>query len=126
MNGAREYSMIFSTGQRGRLYFVSASHARGKTFRIFVLPEDEAAIPNGNSNAPLNVDGVEVYGVVSGNPGWSESYGWLHLGPWQDDFGAMVRAKLAEIVESQIADRVAAMDQIDANKKRIASLLSRY
>jgi hypothetical protein len=93
MKGAREYSNLFKTGQYGKLYLVCGDHARGKTFRIFVLKEGIEAIPNGYCNAPLNEDTVEVYGVVSGNPGWTESYGWLHEGPWQDDFIKMVNTE---------------------------------
>ena len=85
MKGAREYAKLFNTGQHKKLYLVSSSHARGKTFRIFILPEGKIAKPNHN-NAPLNSDAVEVYGVVLGQPGWTEVYGWIHKGPWQEDF----------------------------------------
>ena len=91
MKGAREYARLFETGQYGRLYIVSGYHARGKTFHIFVLPDGEKAIPNGPNSPPLNDDAVEVYGIIDGNPGWTESYGWLHQGRWQDDFQAMVK-----------------------------------
>lgn len=74
MKGAREYSLLFETGQYGRLYITSGSHARGKTFHIQVLPKDELAIPNGDNNACLNEDAVEVYGIIGGNPGWTEYY----------------------------------------------------
>jgi len=91
VKGAREYARLFETGQYGRLYIVSGYHARGKTFHIFVLPDGEKAIPNGPNSPPLNDDAVEVYGIIDGNPGWTESYGWLHQGRWQDDFQAMVK-----------------------------------
>ena len=42
MQGAREYARMFSSGQRGRLYLVSGTHARGRTFHIWVLPADTA------------------------------------------------------------------------------------
>lgn len=102
MNGAREYARLFETGQYGRLYVVSGSHARGRTFRIFVLPKDETAIPNGPNNGPANKETVEVYGVVGGQRGWTESYGWLHQGMWQEDFLQLKIAKEQEIAEEKL------------------------
>lgn len=90
MNGAREYSRLFKTGQCGRFYIVSGSHARGKTFHIYVLPEGETAIPNGQHNGPLNKDTVEVYGITGGQPGWTEAYGWLKEGPWIEEFNDLL------------------------------------
>jgi hypothetical protein len=71
MQGATKYARLFKTGQDGGLYFVSGEHARGKTFHIYVLPKGEAAISNGPNNGPLNANAVEVYGIISGNPGWT-------------------------------------------------------
>jgi len=96
MKGACEYAGLFKTGQYGRLCIVSGFHARGKTFRIFILPKGEDAIFNGPNNPPLNTDAIEVYGVISGQPGWSEEYGWLHLGKWADDFEVLLQEKIAE------------------------------
>lgn len=97
MKGAREYAKLFKTGQYGKLYIVSSSHARGYTFRIQVLPEGEIAISNGNPNNCLNSDAVEVYAVIEGNTGWTESYGWLFEGKWQEDFYKLVRDRKEEI-----------------------------
>jgi hypothetical protein len=91
MQGAREFAELFETGQHGRLYLVSGGHARGRTFHIYVLPEGQEAMPNGTNNPPLNNDVVEVYGIVSGNPGWTESYGWIYHGKWELDFALLVR-----------------------------------
>jgi len=71
MKGAREYADLFETGQYGRCYFVSGEHGRGKTFRIYVLPIGEMAIPNGSMNPPLNDGDVCVYGMIGGQPGWT-------------------------------------------------------
>lgn len=90
MQGASEYARLFTTGQYGRLYITSGRHARGRTFHIFVLPKGEEAKPGGGNNPPLNRDAVEVYGIVGGHPGWTERYGWLREGPWQDDFQKLV------------------------------------
>jgi hypothetical protein len=69
MNGAREYATLFpGNTQVGRLALISGSHARGSTFRIYVLPEGEVMSENGRGNPPLNKDAVEVYGIVGGSP----------------------------------------------------------
>lgn len=125
MKGARGYAELFETGQYGRLYIVSSYHARGKTFRIFVLPEGEDAIPNG-PNAPLNKDKVEVYGVVDGNPGWSETYGWKHFGKWQDDFQLLVTQRLFEKSEGEAITKLRIWEAEQNEKNRQQQLLSTY
>lgn len=126
MKGAREYASLFKTGQYGRLYITSGSHARGKTFRIQVLPKGTEAEGNGANNKCLNKDAVEVYGVVGGNPGWTENYGWLHEGPWQDDFYALVEQRKAETEQrnKEISEQRA--QQEEADKKRKQELLADY
>lgn len=90
MNGAREYARLFKkTCLYEKLYIVVGRHARGSTFRIYVIPEIKEDIN-------LEEDAVEVYGITSGNPGWSETYGWLHTGPWIDDFLKIVKRKQEE------------------------------
>jgi len=91
MQGAKEYARLFNTGQYGKLYIVSGSHARGSTFRIQILPEGEEAMPNGDNNLCLNNNAVEVYGIVAGHPGWTERYGWLEIGKWMQDFEKLVK-----------------------------------
>lgn len=125
MQGANEYARLFKSGQHGRLYLVSGSHARGITFHIYVLPEG-VEVKTNFGQAPLNCDAVEVYGIVSGQAGWTESYGWLHHGKWQEDFYALVdKAKADE------AERKALEDQRIANEKaesqaKVNKLLSSY
>lgn len=126
MNGARHFATLFETGQHERLYLVSGSHARGRTFNIYVLPDGEAAIPNGSQNPPLNKDAVEVYGVVSGNPGWTESYGWLHAGRWQNDFADMVAKREAGIAASTCSKKVAANLRQASEEAKQAILLASY
>ena len=119
MKGAREYAELFISGQYGRLYLESREHARGKTFRVFVLPYSEPRFFD-EKNA------VEVYGIIGGQPGWTEEYGWLHHGPWVADFEKIVEARRAEIAE---ADARQAKDKADAEAKerrRIVHLLANY
>lgn len=126
MIGARRYAELFETGQYERLYIVSGSHARGRTFRIFVLPEGEKAISNGPNNAPLNKDAVEVYGVIGGNPGWTEGYGWLHDGKWQSDFIEMVKRREAEIEEETKRRDARRAEKVIEEETKAADLLATY
>ena len=127
MRGANKFCRTFKeTQQIGRFYLVVASHARGPTFRIFILPDGEKAKPNGGSNAPLNDNAVEVYGIVSGQPGWTESYGWLHKGKWQNDFIALYeeRKKRNETVAEQTTKHKE--DKQSEEDLRIKGLLELY
>ena len=83
MKGAREYAKLFKTGQYDKLYIESDYHARGRTFRIYIM----------------NIEGkkVEVYGVVSGTLGWTDEYGWLYEGAWQDDFKTLLQTRKLEV-----------------------------
>lgn len=106
MQGAREYADLFTTGQYGRLFISAGHHARGRTFHVWVLPEAEQ-VPKGSY--PSN-HAVEVYGILGGQPGWTEWYGWLHQGPWQQDFERLVaerRAAIAAVEERRQQDAAA-------------------
>ncbi len=125
MNGAKEYATMFSTGQYGRLYLSSHCHARGKTFHIYVLPKGESAFPNG-PHRRLNKNAVEVYGITGGNPGWTETYGWLYRGKWEQDFAALVEARRAEIdAELALREREKYQAQADEDARR-GALLADY
>lgn len=122
MQGAREYATIFSSGQHGRLYLVRGEHARGKTFHIWVLPSAEPV-----AGMPWSVkDAVEVYGITGGQPGWTETYGWLHRGKWEQDFAAMVETRRAEIAAGIARREQEKADAEAAERQRKASLLAAY
>ena len=125
MQGARRYAMMFKTGQYGRLYLSSGDHARGKTFHIYVLPEGVSAIANGQ-NRPRNKGIVEVYGITGGNPGWTETYGWLHRGKWEQDFADMVETRTAEIDAEDATRAQQRADAASAEDGRVAALLLKY
>ena len=86
MRGAREYAELFNSGMYGNLRIQSGKHARGYEFHIFICT------PKGE---------VEVYGILGGQPGWTEYYGWKFHGPWEDDFLQLVK-KQGEIKIQQI------------------------
>lgn len=127
MKGANEYCELFNKAEQiGRLYLLPSSHARGPTFHLYVLPEGEKVIENGGFNPPLNKESIEVYGVTGGQRGWTETYGWLHSGAWQEDFSSIVEQKKAEIeVAQKLREEWSKLQQIkDAD--RLSNLLSNY
>ena len=98
MKGADEYYDLFrgESEQIGRLYFQLHTHARGKCFEVFLLPKgvdreaDKGKLYGGYP--PM----VELYGVISGQRGWTECYGWLREGPWVEDFDKIMDLKREE------------------------------
>lgn len=61
----------------GNVLFVIASHARGNTFFIYLIDENNKLF--------------KVYGITGGQPGWTETYGWLHKGTWTKPILAYLR-----------------------------------
>lgn len=122
MIGAREYANLFKTGQYGRLYIESGEHARGKTFFIWVLP---SARPLTN-HPSREKDTVQVYGIIGGHPGWTETYGWLYHGSWEQEFNDLVeRTKVSNL--DRIARAAREKSEAEAKeKKRVVDLLSDY
>lgn len=125
MKGA-EKAHLFETAQYGKLYIISSKHARGKTLRIQVLPEGEKAIPNGKQNPCLNENAVMVYGVVSGNPGWTETYGWLHEGKWQEDFYRLVEKAEEKNKKEKAQKEKREKERQEKERERISKLLNSY
>jgi hypothetical protein len=127
MNGARNYCSIFKKAEQiGRLYILPHYHARGKTFRIYVLPDGESVIKNGGITPPLNKDAVQVYGAISGQLGWTESYGWRTHGKWVQDFEAIVDERAKEILKKDSEEYNNREKKIEADKRREFDLLATY
>lgn len=59
---------------------VSGRHARGRTRYIWI--------------ESITGQRIQVYGIVGGQNGWDEKYGWLHQGAWVP----VIEAKLDEIL----------------------------
>ena len=127
MMGAEEFYAIFKKSEQiGRFYVLPGNHARGHTFRIYLLPKDTAVIENYGTHPPLNAGVVEIYGVVSGNPGWTESYGWVHDGPWVADFLEIFNQRLNEAGAEEERVSSTKRKKEEAEKKRILDLLDDY
>jgi hypothetical protein len=114
MNGAREYAELLGTGKFGKLGFVSGQHARGKTFHVYLLDKEE-----GNPT-------IEVYGIVDGQPGWTESYGWLHTRKWIDDFNLLVESTKLGKKAILKAQKIRTNEEKSAELLRIQELLDKY
>lgn len=126
MYGAKEFASLFCTGQYGHLYLESGTHARGKTFHIYVLPVDMQITDPRQFNNIRNSQAVEVYGITGGQPGWTESYGWLHIGPWQQEFQKLVIAKNIATQEAAIKREQIVQDKINEEERRVKQLLHNY
>ena len=126
-HGARQFhSIVKKTQQIGRFYFVCGSHARGKTFRIYLLPKGEKAISNGDSNPCLNKDAVEIYGIAFGQPGWSETYGWIEKGKWVDDVMEIINDLDVKNQEAILKAKNSKLEKEKAEKEKRNTLLEDY
>jgi len=123
MKGAREYATLFpGNNQYGKLFLLSGSHARGKTFHIYVLP-DETKI----DVMPWQIkNSVEVYGILGGQNGWTEYYGWIHDGKWVEDFKKIVEDKRKEVSERNKKEAALKQEKIMSEKQNQKKLLSNY
>jgi hypothetical protein len=66
-NGGDSKAFIYNN-----FVFVTSSHARGKCLHIFLIDKQYQDDEEIKSNA------FEVFGIVGGQPGWTEEYNWLH------------------------------------------------
>jgi len=81
---------------RNNIIIVSGSHARGKTVHIYLVDYNDYI--GTIINCPHK---IEVYGVISGQPGWDEVYGWIHLGSWVAVIEKLVDDILLEIEQKE-------------------------
>ena len=127
MKGADKFCQVFRKNEQvGRLCICPGRHARGATFCLYVLPEGVDAQWNGANNGPLNKHAVEVYGIVCGQPGWSECYGWLYEGPWCDDFNKLYSERKRAYDHKMFADDAKQARKAKREQRRIAGLLATY
>ena len=122
MKWAREYATIFRSGQYGKLYLSSGEHARGKTFHIWALPSDT----NITRTPWYNKDAVEVYGILGGQPGWTEYYGWLHRGKWEQDFAELLEKRRVEIAAYAFHRKLTEDANQQEERQRVLALLATY
>jgi hypothetical protein len=111
MVGAHEYAKMFPSGQYGYLRIYSGEHARGKYFHIYIGRKENE---------------VEVYGILGGHPGWTEWYGWIHEGPWQQDFEKEIEKRKAELTAEFERSRQYKARTIQNESDRVKSVLRQY
>ncbi len=124
MTGAREFYDLFPTGQYNKLFIQTGEHARGKTLHIWVVPDGEEFEPR--YERPFNSNAIEVYGIISGLPGWTEIYGWLHKGKWVDDFENLVVSKKLVLKSNEERNKDTKLSVEKIEKERTKKLLSKY
>ena len=123
MKGAGEYAKFFhGEEQHGKLYIQRGSHARGATLHIWVLPSSEK-LKGSIYNCK---EAVEVYGITSGQPGWTETYGWLHNGKWQEDFQKIFELKKKKAEQSMKYLALRKEEKIKEMLLRTKKLLEKY
>ena len=95
-------AQLFQSQQYGPLYIVSGSHARGRTFYAYLLEPGQVlahSTRQGPNNKHPGIDvRQEVFGVVRGQPGWTEEYGWKQEHPAVQDGSA--QALLLQLIEA--------------------------
>lgn len=116
MKGAREYVDLVQGDweQYGKLLMITGHHARGKTLEIYVLPSEDEHKGKYGQPYPLPENSVEVYGVVSGQRGWTEVYDWIHQGPWVVDFKLLIEERRKEK-----EDRLAVREELERLKEEV-------
>lgn len=129
MQGANEYYDLFigcKELQFGRLYLSPGLHARGPTFEIYLLPEGVKCGAHPLISAWHCKESVEVYGMVGGQRGWTEYYGWIHKGKWQEDFEKIVEERVRELALKKEKHRQSVEASKLEKKEKIQSLLEDY
>lgn len=121
---------LFETGQYGRFYVVSSEHAHGLDFRVQVLPKGEEAKPNGRNDC-TNENAVLVFGPkwrYTGIQGGEETYKheWFYNGPWIADFEKLADELQQKRNEQKEIKRAIKAKKDQAEKERIAALLTAY
>jgi len=113
MKGAREYRKYLKRGktEHESLIIEFGQHARGDTLHISIKTTEGI---------------LEVYGVVGGQPGWTESYGWLHKGPWVGDFENYIESRRLEVEASELRNQAVSKEHAKARKESEARILAAY
>jgi len=146
MNGAREYYKTISGAKRleigylrelnrddawglgkecyinGNIIYALSDHARGKCFRIFLVEHThgltDKELVNSNNR-------FEVYGVLGGQNGWTEYYGWIHKGNWVqlitdylDDLKSKIDVHCKKVEEHNKLKELEIVKQIESTKDK--------
>ena len=91
MKGSKPGKFFKHEEKIGKLFIKKTRHTVGNTLQIFVLPSEDADY--------THPDAVEGYGIISGNKGWDEVYGWIHQGPWVTVFEKIFESRKQKFLE---------------------------
>lgn len=127
MMGADDYCAVFrETEQFGKILLVPSSHARGATFNIYILADGIEYNRKTCESPQYRKDSVEVYGILGGEPGWTEYYGWLHQGKWVKDFRDIYIKRKCKIEQDNINRSKKAKEREEKEKEIKKYLLDNY
>jgi len=74
----------------------------------------------------VRIDGKFKKALMKRFPGWTEHYGWLHKGKWQEDFFKLVEKHGLELAEDHRKIlKIQELKRLE-KKQREKNLLSRY
>ncbi len=91
--------------------YVTSSHARGKCFEIYLI--DNTNI----TDEELKQNAFEVYGIISGQLGWTEEYGWKYEGKWVNSILNYLLELENEIIQHEnILDELKRKQELEENK----------
>ena len=133
MKGATDYIDVFDRSgirKKGRLLIAPGRHARGFTLEVYVLSKEDGELdiplPSTEQVRKFLENAVKVYGIVSGNPGWDEEYGWLHHGKWEEDFEWFVQELRYEKVMKEQNELIQMLVKQKAKQQKEEEFLKTY
>lgn len=114
--GFEQYYHSQCNYRKGNFLFSCGEHARGKTLNIFLLKEmpdldaDSGFIWNTIKNSEIS---LAVYGVVSGQRGWTETYDYL------------VKNEIKQVLSSILNEAVRNYDKLLNDEKEKADAVTK-
>ena len=105
--------------KENNIVFILSEHARGKTFNIWVYETSDI-------QDALNDEHLEVYGVTSGNLGWTEAYGWLVNGSWKNIIEGYFSYLEQEIHNIEESNQIQANKQKEKDKKEYCEKVNKF
>ena len=123
MKGADRFALLFKKEQIGQMFVCPGSHARGLTFGLYVLDDGYTVAINEYPKADRS---VLVYGMVSGQRGWTEAYDWIKKGPWVEDFMAEVQRREERKKELESERQRNIVSEYTDKRAREQSILETY
>ncbi|PHE64431.1 hypothetical protein COF68_06230 [Bacillus toyonensis] len=104
----------------GNVVFVTSTHARGECFQMFLVEDPHA------SDERIKNEALEVYGVVSGNPGWTEVYDWIHKGEWVEFIENYLRRLETQLQNISNEQRAIKEDKQETKDNETSSKLDKF